>query len=187
MTIEMDSQIRIISMAKCLDGFRPQDLKQILSISSKATWRTGVNVFIEGDKGRDMFIICSGKIVIWRGDGKTRVKLATLAAGDSLGEMGLIDDGKRRAGAQAVEDTTALRISYEGLLKVPTVAFLLFRNIARALAERLTAANDTIFQSKLDATAPSAGAADSDTEAADPTAEASDTSEEVTAKDAAPE
>ena len=154
MTVEMDSQIKIISMAKCLEGFRPQDLKQILSISSRATWREGVNVFMEGDKGRDMFIICSGEIVVWRGDGKTRVKLATLSSGDSLGEMGLIDDGTRKAGAQAVKETMALRISYEGLLKAPTVAFLLFRNIARALAERLTAANDVIFQSKLDATNP---------------------------------
>jgi CRP-like cAMP-binding protein len=162
MSIEIDSQIKIISTAKCLEGFRPQDLKQILSISSKATWSQGVNVFMEGDKGRDMFIVCSGKIFVWRGNGKTRVKLATLSAGDSLGEMGLVGDGKRRAGAQAMEDTVALRISYEGLLKAPTIAFLLFKNIAGALAERLTVANDVIFQSKLEATAPPSEIADKD-------------------------
>ena len=118
---------------------------------------------MEGDKGKDMFIVCSGKIIIWRGDGKTRVELATLLEGDSLGEMGLVCDGKRRAGAQAVEETVALRISYEGLLKAPTIAFLLFRNIARALAERLTVANDVIFQSKLDKSAQVPDDTDKDT------------------------
>jgi CRP-like cAMP-binding protein len=164
MSVEAEPQLKILSMAKCLHGFGPHDLKQIISISSKATWSKGVNVFMEGDKGRDMFIVCSGTIFIWRGHGKTRVKLATLSAGDSLGEMGLVGEGRRRAGAQAVEDTVALRISYEGLQKVPSTAFLLFRNIAGALAERLTTANDVIFQSKLDAlaAAPPAEATDED-------------------------
>ena len=153
MSVSPDSPMKIISMARCLHGFGPNDLKQILAISTKATWTKGVNVFMEGDKGRDMYIICSGQVFVWRGHGKTRVKLAELSAGDSLGEMGLVTDGRRMAGAQAVEDTVALRISYEGLQKVPATALLLFRNIAAALAERLTTANDVIFQSKLEAIA----------------------------------
>lgn len=151
MSVGSDSPMKIISMARCLHGFGPNDLKQILAISTKATWAKGVNVFMEGDKGRDMYIICSGQVFVWRGHGRTRVKLAELTAGDSLGEMGLVSDGRRMAGAQAVEDTVALRISYEGLQKVPSTAILLFRNIAAALSERLTTANDVIFQSKLEA------------------------------------
>ena len=152
---DSDSVTNIISTAKCANGFRPEDLKNILSISTKHTWRKGVDVFIEGDRGRDMFIICSGKISIWRADGKARVELATISTGDSLGEMGLVNDAKRRAGAQTLEETVALRISYEGLMQIPATAFLLFRNIACTLAERLTIANELIFQSKLDPVAPS--------------------------------
>ncbi len=156
----IDPLTEIISSAKCMSGFRPEDLKNIMSISNKQTWRKGVDIFIEGDRGRDMFIICSGKVSIWREDDKKRVGLATISAGDSLGEMGLVSDAKRRAGAQAVEDTVALRISYEGLKQVPATAFLLFRNIAWTLAERLTVANELIFQSKLDPVAPPLSAPD---------------------------
>ena len=49
----------------------------------------------------------------------------------------------------ALEDTLALRICYERLMEAPDAASLLFRNIAKALAERLNSANDIIvFQSQ---------------------------------------
>jgi CRP-like cAMP-binding protein len=162
MEVELDSQIKIITTAKCLAGFRPQDLKQILSISSRQSWRKGVNIFLEGDAGRDMFILCSGKVLIWRGIDTDRVELATLGPGDSLGEMGLVSNGSRRAGAQAIEDSMALRINYEGLLKAPMAALLLFRNIAWGLAERLHSANDTIFHSRLNVDIQAEAASDKD-------------------------
>ncbi len=59
--------------------------------------------------------------------------------------MGLVEVGKRSAGAQAVEDTLALRISYKRLNEAPAAASILYRNIAKALAERQTIANDVII------------------------------------------
>jgi len=153
MSDEMETQIKIISLARCLHGFGLIDLKQILSVSSKAAWKKGEDIFLEGDPGRDMYIICAGRIAIWRNNAGKRLDLASLSAGESFGEMGLVDGGKRSAGARALEDTLALRISYDRLHEAPAAAAILYRNIAKALAERLTIANDIIiFQSQHGAT-----------------------------------
>jgi CRP-like cAMP-binding protein len=145
----MNAQMKIISLAKCLHSFGPVDLKQLLSVSSKAHWKAGEDIFFEGDPGRDMYIICAGKVGIWRKNAGKRLNLASLSAGESFGEMALVDDGKRSAGAKALEDTLALCISYDRLNEAPAAASILYRNIAKALAERLTIANSVIvFQSQ---------------------------------------
>ena len=149
MTSEMEIFVKLLSLAKCLKGFGVEDLRNLLSVSSKAIWRTGENIFLEGDQGRDMFIICSGKVNIWRKSGGERVFLANLAEGESFGEMGLIRGGPRSAAASALEETVALRIDYERLHQAPMAAATLYKNLAKELAERLTIANDIIvFQSQ---------------------------------------
>ena len=149
MSDDIETQIKIISLAKCLHGFSLAELNELLSVSSKAVWKRGEDIFLEGDLGRDMFIICAGRVVIWRNNAGSRLELASLSAGESFGEVALVDLGKRSAGAQAAEDTLAIRISYGRLHEVPAAASILYRNIAKALAERLTIATDVIvFQSQ---------------------------------------
>ena len=149
MTSEMEVFVKLLDLAKCLKGLGVEDLRNLLSVSSKAIWRTGEDVFLEGDQGRDMFIICSGKINIWRKSGGERVFLANLAEGESFGEMGLIRGGPRSASATAEEETVALHIHYERLHQAPMAAATLYKNLAKELAERLNIANDIIvFQSQ---------------------------------------
>lgn len=155
MNVDQKAQLKIISLAKCLHGFGPVDLQQLLSIASKEVWKAGEDIFFEGDPGRDMYIICAGKISIWRKSAGKCLNLASLSAGESFGEMALVDGCKRSAGAKALEDTLALCISYNRLHEAPNAASLLFRNIAKALAERLTSANNVIvFQAQTGADIP---------------------------------
>ena len=155
MATEMETFSKLLSLAKCFKGFGLDDLRSLLVISTKAIWQVGEDVFIEGSDGRDMYIICSGKVNIWRKNGGKKVSLASLAEGESFGEMGLIRGTGRSAGATALEETVALRISYDRLHQAPSAATLLYRNIAQALAERLKIANDIIvFQSQTGAEPP---------------------------------
>jgi len=155
MHTEMETFSKLLSLAKCFKGFGLEDLRSLLSISSKATWHAGEHVFTEGSDGRDMYIICSGKVNIWRKNGGVKLTLANLSEGESFGEMGLIRGTGRSAGATAVEETIALRICYDRLCQAPSAAALLYRNIAHALAERLEIANDIIvFQSQMGAELP---------------------------------
>lgn len=151
----MDVHIKILSMSPCLHGFGMNDLKQLMAITSKAFWKSGEVIFTQRDPGRDMFIICSGKVRIWRENGAKGVSLASLSVGESFGEMGLVELGERSASATAIQDTLALRICYDQLFAAPDAASLLYRNIARALAKRLEIANNVIvFQSQTGGQAP---------------------------------
>jgi len=69
----------------------------------------GAVVFREGDAGGDMFIIESGQIDIVR---KSRgdEPVATLGAGDFFGEMAILEDQPRFAGAVARSNARLLRI-----------------------------------------------------------------------------
>ncbi len=69
----------------------------------------GAVVFREGDSGIDMFIIESGQVDIVR---KTRGEepVATLGPGDFFGEMAMLEDQLRFAGAVARTNVRALRV-----------------------------------------------------------------------------
>lgn len=150
MNSEMKIFSKLLSLAKCLKGFGTEDLRELLKVSSKEVWAAGEMVFDEGSAGRDLYIICSGKVSVWRKNGGETVRLANLSEGESFGEMGLIRGGGRSAGASAVEETVALRVHYEKLILGTTAVTLLYRNIAQELAERLQIANDIIvFQSQI--------------------------------------
>ena len=152
MNTEMETFSKLLSLAKCLKGFGLDDLRELLKVSSKAVWYAGEIVFEEGSQGRDMYIICSGKVSVWRKNGGEFVGLANLSEGESFGEMGLLKSGGRSAGASALEETVALRVHFDKLILASSAATLLYRNIAQALAERLKIANDIIvFQSQLGA------------------------------------
>jgi CRP-like cAMP-binding protein len=65
----------------------------------------GEVVFRENSPGREMFIVYSGKIDLYKEQQDKRVLLGTLYPGDFFGEMALVDGSSRSATAMAAEDT----------------------------------------------------------------------------------
>ena len=72
-------------------------------------YQAGEQVFREGDVGKEMFVVVSGNVEIYRQapDGSTTT-LATLSSGEMFGEMALVAEGRRFASARSVEDGTRL-------------------------------------------------------------------------------
>ena len=62
-------------------------------------------IFEEGAKGREMFVVESGKVEISKGDADHQRVLGTIGAGGVFGELALIDDKPRMARAICREDT----------------------------------------------------------------------------------
>src|SRR3954447_11306827 len=75
----------------------------------------------EGRRGREAFIILSGTAVVSRGD----EVLATVGAGDLIGELALLGDGQRTASVTPIEPVTAYVMSsqeFNSILALPGIA-----------------------------------------------------------------
>lgn len=72
-------------------------------------YQAGEQVFQEGDIGKEMFVVVSGSVEIYRQtpEGGRKV-LATLSSGEMFGEMALVAEGRRFASARAAADDTRL-------------------------------------------------------------------------------
>ena len=85
-------------------------------ILDRQTFPAGRVVFHEGQDGDCAYILQSGAIEIVRNTDDGKITLGRLAPGSIFGEMALIDDAPRMAGAIAVEPSTVIVIRRE-LLK----------------------------------------------------------------------
>ncbi len=66
----------------------------------------GQVVFNQGDAGGKMYVVQSGKVEIFlMDDNKERVVLSTVEPGGIFGELSLLDNDPRSAGAKALEDS----------------------------------------------------------------------------------
>lgn len=82
---------------------------------SRRILRSGELLFHESDPGHSAYLIESGQVRIYVGEGAAAMTLAELGPGDLVGEMAMIDDAPRTASAVAIEETTLLVIDREHL------------------------------------------------------------------------
>lgn len=119
-------------------------------------FRAGDVLFQEDETSFHFFIIQEGEVEVFkRGPSGEELKLATVTAGNSLGEFAMLDRQPRSASARALTDIVAARVSpeaYEQLLnELPDWAV----SVMRALVERVRHTNDIVraLQSGLEKTA----------------------------------
>lgn len=75
---------------------------------------TGQIIFNEGDYSDVAYMIMSGKVEIFReSNGGIRQHIAVLVAGQMFGELGILDNAPRNAGARALSDTVLRTIIIE--------------------------------------------------------------------------
>ena len=80
-----------------------------------------------------MFFIFNGEVKISKGD----VQLSSLSRGDYFGEMALLDQEPRSAGATAIEDSILLKIDQEGFYELMASNPDIMRQIVRMLTKRV--------------------------------------------------
>ena len=80
-------------------------------------YKAGTILFHENDHSRELYIIQTGKVKIYRMIGKHEMQLTVLGEGSVLGEMALIDGEPRSASAKVIEDSDLIQLDSETLMK----------------------------------------------------------------------
>ena len=76
-------------------------------------YKAGTILFHENDHSRELYIIQTGKVKIYRMIGKHEMQLTVLGEGSVLGEMALIDGEPRSASAKVIEDSDLIQLDSE--------------------------------------------------------------------------
>jgi len=101
-----------VELLREIDLFRilPQNsLENIAKKTRDIIFKKDEILFEEGFKGRNMYVILSGEILVYRGT----KKVVVLRQGEYLGEMSMVDAKSRSASAKALADTLVMDISEE--------------------------------------------------------------------------
>lgn len=87
-----------------------QELKAVASICQSLDFNEGDEIVKQGDVGETMFLIKSGKVDVTHTKGGKSLKLATLDAGESFGEMSMFDTEMRSATVSAASNCSLIAI-----------------------------------------------------------------------------
>lgn len=118
-----------------LAGLERRDLEQLARSFRERTFPAGSVVTREGEPGVGFFVVVEGSASVSVG-GEPR---GTLGAGDSFGELALIDEGPRAATITAASDLRCMALSAwefrPFVQEHPTVAWTLLKTLARLVRE----------------------------------------------------
>ncbi|HEY3303037.1 MAG TPA: cyclic nucleotide-binding domain-containing protein [Candidatus Binatia bacterium] len=105
---EQRRRLQLLAEVPLFAGLNRRHLGRLLVKVFEKEYRAGEIIFREGDPGKALFIVLDGKISIARAADGFEKPLALLGPGAYFGELALIDDQPRFAGARADEDSLLL-------------------------------------------------------------------------------
>jgi CRP-like cAMP-binding protein len=123
--------------------FDDGDLAEIAPLATERVLAAGAVVVREGEAARELFIVRRGRVeVTKRAPGAaTDHRLTTLHAGDTVGEMALVDRAPRSASIRALEPTTLVVLDMDALDAVtvprPALRARMLHNLTAFLGRRL--------------------------------------------------
>jgi CRP-like cAMP-binding protein len=112
---------------------------------TRRSFPAGTVLFREGDPGREMFVIVTGRVRISKRVRDVEKAMTTLPSGEFFGEMAILSDRPRSATATVLEDAELLVVgpeTFDGLVGHHREVAL---RLIRGLAMRLEEANEDLM------------------------------------------
>ena len=132
----VDDELRRVRL---FDGLSDVEVAAIAALCRTASYADGERLFRQGDEEQNLVIVVEGTVEVEQNG--TRV--AQLGAGDTVGEMALIERQPRSATAVARGSARVLHIAAEDFDQIttqaPALGLRVTRNLALQLSERLRA------------------------------------------------
>jgi CRP-like cAMP-binding protein len=143
------SIVRILRQADIFDELTNTQLELVASICSERHYQAGDIIFEENSPGDELYVIASGEVeivvdpsLIGKDGSSGLYTIATLRRGQNFGEVSLVDEGLRSAGARcSVQDTHMIVIPRDKLMLLcdtyNQLGYRLMRNLAADLAMKI--------------------------------------------------
>ena len=148
---QADEQVllRVLGESPIFHRGRPDALATLAAQATPFDYPAGSFLFRQGEPAAHVLVLTAGEVAIVspvRGGGEQ--VHAIVRAGQLIGELALLNDGRRTAGARATSPTTAWMIGRDpfwGFLEAnPPAASALLRQIAALLANREALIDDLL-------------------------------------------
>ena len=145
MSTALREQLRALSF---LDGVTDTALHQLSHLVQAAEYECDALLFSEGTERRILALVVSGAVAIEKQVNGRPVRLATLGAGEAVGEGLLLDDSTHGTSARTLSNTTVLQLTREQvtnmLRETPSLYAALVGRAAKAISHRLAAVDATL-------------------------------------------
>ena len=147
---EQQSLIELVRSNTLFSNVSKRTLQRIVSKLVQQHYKDGETIFDESAKGRDLYLILTGKVHIKKYTKYgTESLLAVLHERDFFGELSLIGGFPRSARAEAVGDCTIVCLSFENYQSLLNESKTFAQNLLQHLALRLRTI-DQMFVSELE-------------------------------------
>lgn len=138
---EVLKKIKFLSQISLFNGIKRKDLLYILENIYEKKYMKDEVLFVEGDIGRALFIVYSGKIGLFTKTDGQNIKLYEISSGDFVGEMALLEEMPRTLSAIAIEDSVVFLLYKTNIEAMndnkPKIAAKINYNLAKILSSRL--------------------------------------------------
>jgi len=144
---DLFQRVLLLKKSQIFSEVNTDDLKLVADLLEETSLRSGDRVFDKADYGDDMYIILDGVIGIVIDPGSDEY-LAKLTTGDCFGEMNLLDELPRSAGAVVLEDVRLLKLGKQKLrgliLSYPELALGMLKALSLNLRNTNTRLNSGV-------------------------------------------
>src|SRR6266852_936580 len=109
----MTHQAVSLNGASLFEFLSEEDRTALAARLVPVTIPAGEAIFRSGDPGDSLFVICKGEVEIFiHNDTGEKIVLEHAKAGDTFGELSMLDHGPRSASATVTQDLEALRMDH---------------------------------------------------------------------------
>jgi CRP-like cAMP-binding protein len=133
MRLGKDGKVELIRKVPLFSKLKKKELEDVAHLADELDLPEGKTMAIEGDRGREFFVLLEGEAQVTKGDRR----INTMRDGDFFGEIALVTHMPRTASVTATTPVRVLVITerdFAALIKrSPDIA----HGVAEALAERI--------------------------------------------------
>ena len=108
----------------------------------------GTTIFKEGEAADAAYIVESGRVEVFKMIAGRRIPLGVIREWGMFGELGLVDDSPRMAGAFSLEDTVCLVVTQRSVSQMLDAAPPGLATVIESMAQTLRSAGEDLAQAR---------------------------------------